>query len=137
MVRRKGTKHPDNQRQRPFSIRAYVGGVLYIEGIVCLLLGLVLLIGYWPPVSNGSVPSNPISLVGLWICGCSLVYMFIVGLGFFIYSLVKPTPPEFVSPLARRAERYRMLENNQIYLFDEELTEEADAEEAWLARQLY
>jgi hypothetical protein len=123
---------------RTFGLRAYVGGFLYVEGIVCLLLGLVLLLAYWPPYSTsaGTKP-NPVSLVGLWICGFSVAYMFLVGAGFFVYNLLRPPQPEQQSHLAERADRYRAAEGNHLYLFDQTICSHDDADEAWLVRQLY
>lgn len=121
-----------------FSIRAWVGGVLYIEGIIVLLLGSTLLFGYWPPYPHDGEPRNPISLVGLVICLVALAYMFTVGLGLFVYNLFKPGTEEKVDPLRERAWRYsRMRAARQDYLFDNTLECEDDAEEAYLARQLY
>src|SRR5690606_22719285 len=70
--------------------RAYVGGVLYVEGIVVLLMGLTLLGSYWPPVSAFGKPANPVSKLGLWMSASALTYMVVVGVGIFLYNLWKP-----------------------------------------------
>ena len=115
-----------------------MGGFLYVEGIVCLLLGLVLLISHWPPYSPGAgIRANPVSVVGLWVCGFSVTYMILVGAGFFVYNLLRPPQPEVQSHLAERADRYRAAEGNQLYLFDETICSHDHADEAWLVRQLY
>jgi len=121
---------------REFSIRAYVGGVLYLEGIIVLLLGSILLFGYWPPFAEGDEPRNPISLVGMVICIVALTYMFTVGLGLFVYNLVKPAVEEKVDPLKKRAWRYARMRPEAEYLFDDMMECEEDADEAFVARQM-
>lgn len=118
--------------------RIWVGGVLYVEGVVCLLLGLSMALIYWPPYAVGRDPANPISVVGCWITGFSVAYMIVVGLGLFAYSLLRPQRSEVVAvpPVAARAARYRV-QDRSAYLFDDTITCEEEADEAQLARQLY
>jgi len=115
-----------------------VGGLLYVEGIICLLVGLSMLLGYWPPYAPPGKKANPVSLVGAWITGGSLAYMVLVGLGFFIYNLLRPGKAEEPNPLVERAERYAQVRGvrRSAYLWDETICCEEDAAEADLARQI-
>jgi hypothetical protein len=128
---------------RPLGYRAYVGGVLYVEGLVVLLMGLTLLASYWPPVSAFGKPANPVSKVGLWMAGSALVYMVVVGLGIFCYNLWKPggrhagTAAAEERSMVLRARRYASMKKRTRYIFDNTICCERDAEEALLARDLY
>ena len=122
---------------RTFGIRAYVGGVLYVEGIILLLIGCTMLFGYWPPYPQDGEPRNPISMVGFVICCIALGYMFTVGIGLFIYNLFKPGSDDRVNPLQERAWRYARVRSKSEYLLDDSVVCEADADEAYLARHLY
>jgi hypothetical protein len=126
---------------RPLSNRAYVGGVLYVEGLVVLLMGATLLGSYWPPVSAGGEPANPVSKVGLWMVAASLFYMIAVGVGMFFYNLCKPGRDEPAAPEDRRsmvlrARRYASMKKRTRYIFDNTICCERDAEEALLARDM-
>jgi hypothetical protein len=121
---------------RTASVRAFVGGFLYIEGIIVLLLGSSLLVSYWPPYPHDGEPRNPISFVGLVICLAAVTYMFSVGVGFFIYNLLHPGRDEREDPVRKRALRYRE-STKEDYLFDDTIECEADADEAFIARQIY
>lgn len=121
---------------RELGIRAYVGGLLYIEGLVCLLIGAVMLFGYWPPYAKDGERANPVSMVGAWITGIALTYMIVVGIILFLYNLAKPAGAEPMDPLRLRARRYSSLRSREAYLFDSSISCEADADEAELARQL-
>ncbi|MGI8908232.1 MAG: hypothetical protein ACR2IE_17300 [Candidatus Sumerlaeaceae bacterium] len=121
---------------REFSIRAYVGGVLYLEGIIVLALGAILMFGYWPPFAQGEEARNPISLVGMVIFGVAVIYMFSVGLGLFLYNLLRPAVEEKVHPVRQRAWKYARMRPDAEYLFDETLESEQDADEAFVARMI-
>jgi hypothetical protein len=116
-------------------VRAFVGGFLYVEGIVVLLLGSSLLFSYWPPYPHDGEPRNPISFVGLVICLVAVTYMFSVGVGFFVYTMFRPGKDDREDPLRKRASRYKLSAKND-YLFDETIGCEADADEAYIAWQL-
>ncbi len=125
---------------RPRGVRAYVGGLLYIEGAVVLLMGLVILGSYWPPVEAYGRPANPVSKLGLWMVIAALIYMVVVGIGVFLYSLWKPgrfARYDDTRPLVVRARRYASMKRRTRYIFDNTITCEEDAEEAIHARNLY
>ncbi len=126
--------HPPDQAPRSISVRAYVGGFLYIEGIVCMLVGCSMLFTYWPPYATPGERANPVSLVGAYITGFAVAYMIMVGLIMFIYSLLKPAVHEEPHPLQARAQRYARIRTVGPYLFDGTISCEADADEAELAR---
>jgi hypothetical protein len=97
-----------------------------------------MLFSYWPPYATDEDPRNPISMVGLVICGISLTYMITVGLGLFIYNLLRPAPEEQLAPVQVRAQRYAETAGRDAeYVWDDTLECEADAEEAFIARQMY
>lgn len=75
--------------QRPEGIRNLIAGFLVIEGVVALLVGLGLMLAYWPPVENGAM-ADPIGFAGLGIVGASLAYMLVVGLGLRLYNQLRP-----------------------------------------------
>lgn len=121
--------------------RAYVGGVLYVEGLVVLLMGLTILGSYWPPVEAWGKPANPVSKVGMWMAAAALAYMVVVGVGIFLYNLWKPgsrfTRSEDTRPLVVRARRYASMKKRTRYIFDNTVCCENDADEAIRARDLY
>lgn len=127
---------------RPLGYRAYVGGVLYVEGFVVLLLGLTLLTSYWPPVEAYGKPPNPVSRLGLWMAGSALVYMVVVGVFVFLYNLWRPgsraAKTKNVEPgVVVRARRYASMKRRTRYIFDNTIACEDDAEEAIRARDMY
>lgn len=126
---------------RPLGYRAYVGGVLYVEGIVFLLIGLTLLASYWPPVEAYDRPPNPVSRLGLWIAAGSMIYMIVVGAIIFFYNLWRPgstVRTEGKEPaLVVRARRYASMKKRTRYIFDNTILCEQDAEEALRAREMY
>ena len=121
--------------------RAWVGGLLYIEGIVVLLLGSLLLAGYWPPTAGDGQRPNPVGQLGLWIVITALAYMICVGFGFFIYHLVQPLRsaplPNHSSGAVQRARRYAAMKKRTYYIFDNTIKSPADADDAMKARDLY
>lgn len=122
------------------SKRAYVGGVLYIEGLITAFLGSTLLFSYWPPISVGTVKANPISRIGLYITVAAVGYLVIASTGMFIYHLLNPDinskTSENESSLQRRSRRYAATKDHlKPYLFDEDIHNEEDADEAYLARK--
>lgn len=126
---------------RSLGYRAYVGGVLYVEGLVVLLMGITLLASYWPPVSAFGRPANPVSRLGLWMAGSALAYMVIVGVGIFLYNLWKPhrVDARLVDErsLVLRVRRYSSMKRRTRYIFDNTICCEYDAEEARVAREMY
>lgn len=126
---------------KPLGYRAYVGGVLYIEGLVVLLMGTMLLTSYWPPVSAFGRPANPVSRLGLWMAGGALCYMVVVGVGIFLYNRWKPgrLDPRLVDnrSIVLRARRYASMKKRTRYIFDNTICCERDAEEAMRARDMY
>ena len=126
----------------PLSFRAYVGGVFYLEGIVVLLIGLILMTSYWPPIAAHGRPANPISQVGMWVVVSALVYMIIVGLGFFLHNLRNPTvkvarDDGHRAGVLSRARRYASMKKRTYYIFDSTIRCARDAEDAMEARKLY
>jgi len=129
---------------QPLGNRAYVGGVLYVEGFVFLLMGLVLLFSYWPPVKAYGHPPNPISRLGMWIVMTSVSYMVVVGVGIFLYNLWRPgglhssrSRATAEPAIALRARRYASMKKRTRYIFDCTICSERDADEAMAARDLY
>jgi len=127
---------------KPLSIRAYVGGVLYVEGFIVLIMGSMLLLGYWPPVSAHGHRPNPVSQIGLWLVAGALIYMVVVGIGAFLYHLFKPAPhfTEIDHPhqgVITRARRYASMKRRTYYIFDDTIRCQQDAEDAMKARELY
>ena len=130
-------KKPARTREKKGGYRGLVGGVLYIEGIVTLAIGLVFLFSYWPPINVGKVHWNPISHVGMIITIIALTYLFGVGILLFFYNLLKPHKRREESSLVERSRRYAATGRREGYIFDETIISEVEAEEAWLARKLY
>ena len=130
---------------RPLGYRAYVGGVLYVEGIVVFLMGAVLLASYWPPIAVGDEPANPASKLGLWMAGGALVYMVVIGIGIFFYNLWRPGAAMARSAQAvtrepgvvLRARRYASMKKRTRYIFDNTISCPQDADDALRARDLY
>lgn len=130
---------------RPVGYRAYVGGVLYVEGFVVLLMGIVLLLSYWPPVSAFGKPANPASKLGLWMAVGALVYMVVIGIGIFLYNLWRPGAAAARSArvvtkepgVVMRAQRYAAMKKRTRYIFDYTISCEQDADDALRARDLY
>lgn len=127
---------------RPTGFRAYVGGVLYVEGIIVLIMGAMLLTGYWPPVPAHGEPANPISQIGLWLAGGALFYMVVVGVGIFVYNLMHPSSrigrgDHHPDGAVLRARRYAAMKRRTYYIFDDTIHCEKDAEDAMKARDLY
>ncbi len=127
---------------RPLGDRVYVGGVLYVEGLVVFFMGLTLLSTYWPPIVAHGKPANPVSQLGLWMAGLALLYMVVVGIAIFVYNLARPAtvPPEIISKepgAVSRARRYACMKRKTRYIFDNTICCESDAEDAIRARDLY
>jgi len=127
---------------KPLGVRAYVGGVLYVEGIIVLIMGSMLLLGYWPPVSAHGHRPNPVSQLGLWLVAGALIYMVVVGIGAFLYHLIRPAPRfrELDHPrsgVISRARRYASMKRRTYYIFDDTIRCQQDAEDAMRARELY
>ncbi len=127
---------------RPVGIRAYVGGVLYVEGLVVFFMGATLLATYWPPIKAHGEPANPVSQLGLWLCAGALLYMVVVGLFIFFYNLLRPSnvmqkPEPNASGAVSRARRYASMKKRTRYIIDNTIRCEADADDAIHARDLY
>lgn len=121
------------------SKRAFVGGVLYIEGLITAFFGMVFLFSYWPPISVGDTKANPISQVGMFITVAAVSYLIIACTFMFFYNLLRPHRPEIPTEetsLQYRARRYAATkEHLQPYLFDAAIRNEEEADEAYLARK--
>lgn len=132
---------PDKPPRR-LGYRGYVGGVLYIEGIIVLVMGLMLMTAYWPPIRVNEYPPNPVSRFGLWMVAGALIYMVVVGILIFVYNLRHPLPRSRGSrdednALVWRARRYASMKRRTRYIFDNTICCQKDAEEAQRARDLY
>lgn len=133
---------PDLPRD-PLPHRTYVGGVLYIEGLVVLVMGITLMLSYWPPVRTGEIPANPAGKLGMWLTVGSITYIIVVSIGVFLYNCVRPTAR--LEKLASgsepgtvtRARRYASMKRRTRYIFDDTIYCERDAEEAMAARNMY
>lgn len=84
-------RHFWRRSQRPEGVRHLIAGFLVIEGLVALVVGLGLMLVYWPPVRNGAM-ADPVGFVGLGIVGASVAYMIFVALGVKLYNLLRPLP---------------------------------------------
>lgn len=132
---------PETAR-KSFGRRAYVGGVMYLEGIIVLAIGIMLLTTYWPPVSAYGRPPNPISRIGLWVSVVALVYMIVVGVVIFAYNLCRPgskgsDDQHLDCGVVSRARRYASMKKRTFYIFDKTIRCAKDAEDAMKARKLY
>lgn len=127
---------------RPLGLRAYVGGVLCVEGLVVLGMGLSLLVTYWFPSQSRPAAVNPVARLGFWLVYAALIYMVVVGLALWVHRTVRPAArPEPDSALdsgvVSRARRYASMRKRTYYIFDNTLHCARDAEEAMEARRLY
>lgn len=122
--------------------RFYVGGFLGIEGVMVLLIGMTLMLSYWPPVAGEVVPANPVSRLGMWVCFAAMLYMVVVTIVMLAFNRRAPRASAReelagAPPIVIRARRYASMKRRTRYIFDDDIRCEEEAEEAIHARQLY
>lgn len=107
-----------------------------------LLIGMTLMLSYWPPVASETMPANPVSRLGMWVCFAAMIYMTVVTIVMFTFNRRAPRASALdelagAPPIVIRARRYASMKRRTRYIFDDDIRCEEDAEEAIHARELY